>query len=319
MLDFRHRLRLAALVHLAAALPAGCPLLPAFPRRFPAAPPPRPRVRHFLGAQPLRRMLLGKQKARLQICEPGCHHQIIGGQLQAHFARVFDKGEILIRQRQNGDLGEIDFLLSREREQQVERALEPLNINHERGLVAGSPRQFGFEFVLGVHAEPAAGSMPCISLLNWARAAPVSRAAGVLRAVNAACARRAASPSRSGAAAATSRISAVTPLQWSTMSQPAAITALVRSPSEPDKAPIEMSSLISRPINPIESRITLATILAEVVAGATGSMAVNTTWAVMPNGRARSGRKAAKSVVSSAARSVVTTGRPWWLSAVARP
>src|SRR5262249_55647375 len=236
-----------------------------------------------------------------------------------HFARLLDKGEILIRESQNGDLGEIDFLLSRERQQQVEWALKSFDVDHQRGLVAGSLRQFGFEFVLSVHAEPAVGSMPCISLLNWARAAPMSRAAGALRAVNAACARRAASPCRSGATAATSRISAVTPLQWSTMSQPAAIAALVRSPNEPDKAPIEMSSLISRPVNPIESRITLATILAEVVAGATGSMAVNTTWAVIPKGRARSGRKAAKSVVSSAARSVVTTGRRWWLSAAARP
>src|SRR5262249_45079238 len=162
-------------------------------------------------------------------------------------------------------------LLPRERQQKVERALESLDINHERGFVAGPFRQLGFEIVLGVHAEPAAGSMSCISLLNWSRAAAMSSAAGALRAINAASARRAASPWRSGTTAATSCISAIAPLQWRTMSQPAAIAALVRSPSEPDRAPIEISSVISRPVNPIESRITLATILAEVVAGATGS------------------------------------------------
>ena len=39
----------------------------------------------------------------------------------------------------------------------------------------------------------------------------------------------------------------------------------------------------------------------------------------MPIGSAASGRKAAKSVASSVARSVSTTGSFWWLSAVARP
>ena len=43
-------------------------------------------------------------------------------------------------------------------------------------------------------------------------------------------------------------------------------------------------------------RITSRTIVTEVVAGASGSMAVNTTCAVIPIGRSASGRKAAKSV-----------------------
>ena len=63
---------------------------------------------------------------------------------------------------------------------------------------------------------------------------------------------------------------------------------------------------------PVEIRsspqITSRTIVTEVVAGATGSMAVNTTWAVIPSGRSASGRNAAKSVASSVARSVSTTG-----------
>src|SRR3569623_1520279 len=54
-------------------------------------------------------------------------------------------------------------------------------------------------------------------------------------------------------------------------------------------------------------------------AGAMGSMALNTTCAVMAIGRPASGLNAAKSVTSSVARSALPTGRRLWLSAVARP
>ena len=142
---------------------------------------------------------------------------------------------------------------------------------------------------------------------------------GVILSANAASARRAASPARTGEASATSRISARSPLQYSTISQPAAMAAPRGSPSDPDRACIDMSSLINRPLNPIEPRITSLTIIAEVVAGATGSMALNTTCAVMPSGRPASGRKASKSLPSRVSRSVSTTGSARWLSAVARP
>ena len=50
-----------------------------------------------------------------------------------------------------------------------------------------------------------------------------------------------------------------------------------------------------------------------------GSIAVNTTCAVIAIGSVASGRKAAKSVASSVSRSALTTGSLLWLSAVARP
>ena len=87
----------------------------------------------------------------------------------------------------------------------------------------------------------------------------------------------------------------------------------------PDSAFIETSSLINRPWNPINPQITCLTIVTEVVAGATGSIALNTTCAVIPSGMPANGLKAAKSVASSVARSVSTTGSLWWLSAAARP
>ena len=62
--------------------------------------------------------------------------------------------------------------------------------------------------------------------------------------------------------------------------------ALARA--SPTSAPIETSSLISSPSKSDRSRESLRRSLsAEVVAGATGSMAVNTTCAVIPSGRSR--------------------------------
>ena len=45
--------------------------------------------------------------------------------------------EILVGQRQDRNLGEIDLLLPRQRQQQVERALIALDIDHQRRLAVG--------------------------------------------------------------------------------------------------------------------------------------------------------------------------------------
>ncbi len=68
-------------------------------------------------------------------------------------------------------------------------------------------------------------------------------------------------------------ISAMSPLQWSTTSQPAARESLVRALKSPDRAFIDRSSLISRPWKPMESRMTCLIAFREVVAGRLGSMA----------------------------------------------
>ena len=81
----------------------------------------------------------------------------------------------------------------------------------------------------------------------------------------------------------------------------------IRRPSEPGCArrssrparSSPTSSLINRPWNPIKPRITCSIIVAEVVAGWAGSMAENTTCAVIAIGRSAKGLKAAKSVRSS--------------------
>src|SRR4029079_3488416 len=195
---------------------------------------------------------------------------------------------------------------------------EPFHVDDERGLVGIAFGKIGRELeVVGDHANPCAGSQTAfISVRNAARLAPTSIGAGGFLLASAASAPCSALPARLGGSAATACISFICPLQCRTTSQPAAIAAHVRSAIEPDSAPIEMSSLISRPLNPIESRITSCTIVAETVAGSTGSSAVNTTCAVIPMGRPASGRKAAKSVASSTTLSVLTTGSLAWLSAV---
>src|SRR5580692_3135608 len=315
------RLGRAALENLTAELRPVEQLLGDIADDFEPAQPLRQRIGHVFGAQPIGRMLLRQQQARFQISEPRRHHQIIGGKLQAQLSRRFDEGEVLVGQREDGDFGQVDFLLAREREQEIERALKTLDVDDQRRLIGGSLRQLALELIIvGVHATTSAGGqVPFMRRENSARPAATSKGAAGRLVASAAAARRAASPASAGAAAATACISASSPLQCKTMSQPAATAAAVRSDSEPDKAPMEMSSLIKRPRKPIESRITPPTITADKVAGATASMALNTTCAVMPSGRPASGRKAAKSLASSVARSVATTGSRLWLSAVARP
>ncbi len=85
---------------------------------------------------------------------------------------------------------------------------------------------------------------------------------------------------------------------------PARSCARDRSAIDPESAPIETSSPINKPSKPMNPRITSPIIVAEVVAGRTGSIAVKTTWAVIANGNFFRGRNAAKSVASSVARSV---------------
>ena len=60
-----------------------------------------------------------------------------------------------------------------------------------------------------------------------------------------------------------------------------------------------------------QAAITCLTIVTEVVAGATGSIALNTTCAVIPSGKPAKGRNAAKSTASRVAKSVSTTGSLW--------
>jgi hypothetical protein len=95
------------------------------------------RRRHLLRARAVRTRRLRQQQARFQEGEPGRHHEIIGGKLEPDLSRGFDEVEILVGERQDRDLGEIDLLLPRQCEQQVERPLVALDVHHQRRLTLG--------------------------------------------------------------------------------------------------------------------------------------------------------------------------------------
>ena len=224
-----------------------------------------------------------QQQPRFQIGEPRRHHQIVGGKLEAQLPRLLDEGEILVGQRQDRDL-------RRDRPSAGGRAPAADRAGPR------SPRRRP--------SAPARRSRARRSSVSNASASLIRRSRAVIMAANSRArrgkinrrrrlphsqsrSRRAAPPRRQAPAprAATARISSSLPLQCSTTSQPAASAARARSAIDPDSAPIEMSSLINSPSKPMKPRITSPIIVAEVVAGCTGSIAVNTTWAVIANGK----------------------------------
>ena len=102
------------------------------------------RRRHLLAARAvivLRR--LGQQQAGFQIRQPSRHHEIIGRDFEAQLPRCRDEREILLGERQDRDLGQVDLLLAREAQQQIDRPLEPVEIENQRRL-AGLGRLAGF-------------------------------------------------------------------------------------------------------------------------------------------------------------------------------
>jgi hypothetical protein len=96
--------------------------------------------RHLLGARSFSGRRFRQQQSRFQIRQPRRHHEIIGGQFEPDFPGLLDEHQILISERQDRNLGEIDFLLSRQRQQQVERTLIALDVDDQRRLVG---REFG--------------------------------------------------------------------------------------------------------------------------------------------------------------------------------
>jgi hypothetical protein len=77
-----------------------------------------------------------EEQAGFEVSEPGRHHEIIGGKLEAHLARFFDEDEVLLGERQDRDAVEIDLLASGELEKEVERAFEAVDIDMQ-GRLAG--------------------------------------------------------------------------------------------------------------------------------------------------------------------------------------
>ena len=87
-------------------------------------------------------------KSRLLLPEPATADGPSAEEMATALAnrlRRLDEHQILVGQRQNRDFGQVDLLLPGQRQQQIERALVALDIDHQRRLVVreiGRPSGF---------------------------------------------------------------------------------------------------------------------------------------------------------------------------------
>ena len=113
--------------------------------------------RQILGRGLVRRSRLRRQQQpRLQVGEPGGHHQVLGRQLQIGMAHRGDEVQVLLGEADDGDLGQVHLLLARERQQQVQRPLEALEIDDEVAgrSTSGSVRRSRPRLGLAGHGTP---------------------------------------------------------------------------------------------------------------------------------------------------------------------
>jgi hypothetical protein len=90
--------------------------------------------REFFGVR-LGERIARQQQRRFEIRQPRRHHEIVRRQFQLQRARGIDISEILLDQREDRNLPQIDLLPTREREQQIERPLPPVEIQRQLGVV----------------------------------------------------------------------------------------------------------------------------------------------------------------------------------------
>ena len=107
--------------------------------------------RHFGAARFVGDFVPRQQQTRLQVGQPGRHHQIVGGQLKLQCPGPADECQILVCQLQDRDLRDIDFLVPGEGEQQVQRTFETLQI--EEKPVVGVRRAIILHLEIVVHGR----------------------------------------------------------------------------------------------------------------------------------------------------------------------
>ena len=136
-----------------------------------------------------------QQQPRFQVGEPRRHHEIVGGKLEAELSRRLDEREILVGQRQDRDLGEIDLLLARQRQQQVERAFKPSTSTTSAGSSSASSAGRPVSNDQNLRAS-CASSCPVHQRVEFGRAPPADRAAAAACATASAAAARSQRPRR---------------------------------------------------------------------------------------------------------------------------
>ena len=88
--------------------------------------------RHLVRRRPLLRRVGRQQQPRLQEREPGRHHQVVGRELDPQPLRRLDEAEVLLGEPQDRDPPEVDLLAARQRQQEVERSLEAVEVDDQR-------------------------------------------------------------------------------------------------------------------------------------------------------------------------------------------
>ena len=104
--------------------------------------PLQPELQHggqFLAALAVVAGLLGDQQLRLEEGQPRRHDQIVGREFQPELSRALDEDQILLGERQDRNAREIDLLVARKVQQQVERPFEAGDIDDQR-RIAGDAR-----------------------------------------------------------------------------------------------------------------------------------------------------------------------------------
>src|SRR5262249_51131902 len=79
---------------------------------------------------------LRKQEPRLQICQPSRHDEIIRREFDPQITRGRDIFEILLDERKKGNVAQIHFLAARKVKQEIERAFESGDVDHEGAVLA---------------------------------------------------------------------------------------------------------------------------------------------------------------------------------------
>ena len=189
-----------------------------------------------------------QQQARLQEGEPGRHHQVVGRQFDPQRLGLVDEGQVLLGQLQDRDLAQVDLLGARQRQQQVERPLEAVDIDDQR--LGGQPlgdRRSRLVLPLILSHRPvrseAPQARPRRRRCQWGRAAgggPARPRRGPRRRRSGGRRRRPPPPSRRACRCSAARC------RSRRRSRPRHA-----APRLPDSASIDRSSVISRPSNPI--------------------------------------------------------------------
>ena len=84
-----------------------------------------------------------QQQRRFEVGEPGGHHEVIGRQFEPEILRLFDMGEVLVDERQDRNLAQVDLLPPREVQQQIERTFPAIEFEIQRLRLAPGCRFIG--------------------------------------------------------------------------------------------------------------------------------------------------------------------------------